>query len=39
LNETSVIDANTTPPTIGTREPSTGREGVCRDRIQKQMFI
>jgi hypothetical protein len=30
LKETSVNEAKATPPTIGTSEPSTGREGTCR---------
>jgi hypothetical protein len=31
------MDANTTPPTIGTSEPSTNKEGVCtNNRTGKQ---
>jgi len=29
LKETSVIDANATPPTIGIREENTHRVGIC----------
>jgi hypothetical protein len=33
LKETSVIDASATPPTTGTREPNTSKEGACKNRI------
>jgi len=37
LKETSVTDANTTPPTIGTSEPNTNTEGVSpRNRTERR---
>jgi hypothetical protein len=38
LNETSVIDASTTPPTTGTREPNTSKEGACRNKTIENVF-
>lgn len=34
LKETSVIDANATPPTIGTREETTQKVGICSFKDQ-----
>lgn len=35
LKETSVNEAKATPPTIGTREETTHREGLCVIRLKK----
>jgi hypothetical protein len=34
LKDTSVIDANATPPTIGKREESTRKVGICSFKDQ-----
>jgi hypothetical protein len=34
LKDTSVIDANATPPTIGKREESTHKVGICSFKDQ-----
>jgi hypothetical protein len=39
LKEISVIDANTTPPTIGTSEPNTRMEGLCIKENAKDYYI
>jgi hypothetical protein len=39
LKETSVNDAKATPPTIGTSEPSTGREGTCIPSMEWKLII
>jgi hypothetical protein len=34
LKDTSVIDANATPPTIGKREENTHKVGICSFKDQ-----